>query len=138
MQATYMLTDLIHLLSGEAIVWFDLVLILSFGFNGLLFYCLTVNDMTEVTIQLGAPIWLRSAFFFLPVLISIGVYIGRFRRWNSWDLLTEPTGPIRDVFSLIRYPAQHSFDWLFIVGFSLVLYMSNVGFKRLGFLNKLD
>ena len=94
--------------------------------------------MTEVTIQLGAPIWLRSAFFFLPVLISIGVYIGRFRRWNSWDLLTEPTGPIRDVFSLIRYPAQYSFDWLFIVGFSLVLYMSNVGFKRLGFLNKLD
>jgi uncharacterized membrane protein len=136
--APYMLTDLIHLISDESIIWFDLVLILGFSINGLLFYYLSVRDMTEVIKQVGTPIRIRGILLFLPVLISIGVYIGRFQRWNSWDILTEPFGPIRDILSLIRYPLHHSLEWLFIISFSLFLYMGNLVVKRIHLLNKLN
>ncbi|MCW5520715.1 DUF1361 domain-containing protein [Aureitalea sp. L0-47] len=136
--APYMLTDLIHLISDESIIWFDLVLILGFAINGLLFYYLSVRDMTEMIKQVGTPYWIRGILLFLPVLISIGVYIGRFQRWNSWDILTEPFGPIRDILSLIRYPIHHSLEWLFIIGFSLFLHMGNLAVKRLEFLKKLN
>ena len=136
--APYMVTDLIHLISKEAILWFDPVLILCFALNGLLLYYLSVRDMLKVFRQFRIPLLIKSTLVILPVIISIGVYIGRFQRWNSWDLLTDPFGPLRDVLLLIRYPTYHGLEWLFIVGFSLMLFMGGHIVKRSHFLNKLN
>ena len=35
---------------------------------------------------------------------SLGVYIGRFLRWNSWDLFFRPLTLLQDVMSHLREP----------------------------------
>ena len=42
--------------------------------------------------------------FFSIVLGSFGVYLGRYQRWNSWDLLTQPLGLFKGIFEKMFEP----------------------------------
>lgn len=86
--APYMITDLFHLHKRAYLpVWFDLVLILSFAATGLYLFYISVHQMTEVIKarlpQLHKPLFLLLLF----LAVSYGVYIGRFLRVNSWDVV---------------------------------------------------
>jgi uncharacterized membrane protein len=37
----------------------------------------------------------------------VGIYLGRFLRWNSWDLLLQPKAVLYDVALRLRYPLSH-------------------------------
>ena len=96
--APYLLTDLLHLgRLGMVPIWYDLIMLLTFALAGLflgfasLFW---LHDLVSKTWNQVAG-WL----FVLMVLSlsSFGVYIGRFLRWNSWDLLLNPTVLLRDL-----------------------------------------
>lgn len=41
------------------------------------------------------------------VLSGVGVYLGRFQRWNSWDVLTEPTKVVGQLLSAVVDPLAH-------------------------------
>jgi uncharacterized membrane protein len=48
-------------------------------------------------------------FGWLVVVVSIalsavGVVIGRFQRWNSWDLLTQPKAVVASTLEWVRSP----------------------------------
>ena len=96
--APYLLTDLLHLGQiGRVPIWYDLIMLLTFALAGLflgfasLFW---LHDLvTKTWNQLAG--WL----FVLVVLglSSFGVYIGRFLRWNSWDLLLNPSVLLHDL-----------------------------------------
>jgi uncharacterized membrane protein len=86
--APYMLTDLFHLHKRAYLpVWFDLVLILSFAVTGLYLFYISVYQMTGFIKarlpQLYKPLFLVLLF----LMVSYGVYIGRFLRVNSWDVI---------------------------------------------------
>lgn len=86
--APYMLTDLFHLHKrSELPIWYDLVLILSFAVTGMFLFYLSVNKMSlqakERFPHIYHPFFLIVLFF----LVSYGVYIGRFLRLNSWDVI---------------------------------------------------
>ena len=40
-------------------------------------------------------------------LSGFGIYLGRFRRWNSWAVLTEPAGLFGDISDRLLDPASH-------------------------------
>jgi uncharacterized membrane protein len=44
-------------------------------------------------------------------LTSFGVYLGRFLRWNSWDVLSNPFGLFNDVLVRIVYPMDYTKTW---------------------------
>ena len=90
--AFYLLTDLVHLKhSLEISFWFDLFMIMSFVWNGLLLGVLSVrlmHDLLEryVGVQMG---WiLVQGILFLN---AIGIYLGRFLGFNSWDIVANPS-----------------------------------------------
>jgi uncharacterized membrane protein len=57
-------------------------------------------------------------FAFVALLLgSFGIYLGRFLRWNSWDVITEPTGLLQDIVNRIINPLAH----LKTYGFTLLL-----------------
>jgi uncharacterized membrane protein len=91
--APYILTDLQHLAldSSTAPIWFDVILLIWFSWTGVLLGIVSLYVMHNiVTGAFGRwPGWI----FVLAVsaLSSLGIYLGRFVRLNSWDVLQNPS-----------------------------------------------
>ena len=106
--APYLVTDLKHLPEpGGAIYWFDLVLISTFGMIGLLLGSASiylVHDAARGRGGIGRG-WLLVAAI-IP-LVGIGVSLGRFARWHTWDLLLAPQLILGDVLGGVIDPLGH-------------------------------
>ncbi|MDY7394722.1 DUF1361 domain-containing protein [Aureibaculum sp. 2210JD6-5] len=127
--ASYIITDIFHLKHQTNVpIWFDLLLILSFALNGLLLFFLSVYDMhkhllTRVSLKLT---WLITIVTLL--LSGFGIYLGRFLRWNSWDVISNPKLLMLDIIDRIINPLSHPGTWgvtfgygiLFLFGFILL------------------
>lgn len=124
--APYILTDLIHLqLSDGLIVLVDFVVITSFAIAGLLFYLVSVKDM-ELLFRENFSKKIRTIFFTaLPFLCGFGIYLGRFLRFNSWDILQDPTSLAVTVAKIIIFPTSHWFAWGITLGFGFLLWLGH-------------
>jgi uncharacterized membrane protein len=95
--APYILTDFLHLGSMGDIVpgWFDVLMLYWFSWTGLMLGIVSLYLMQEIVARgLGRV----AGWAFVAVaagLGSFGIYLGRFLRWNSWDLVRRP-GPLAD------------------------------------------
>jgi uncharacterized membrane protein len=121
----YILTDLYHLADGHrnsrVPEWFDLILILSFAWNGLLLGVLSTRQV-EKLLAPNASLLGRWVFLY-PVmwLNALGVYIGRDLRYNSWDIVANPIALLSDIFSMIAHPLRHHYAWDMIFCYSILL-----------------
>ena len=52
-------------------------------------------------------------------LSGFGIYLGRFLRWNSWDLFCSPVSRLADVVERLRHPLAHYQTSAFSAMFSL-------------------
>jgi uncharacterized membrane protein len=125
--APYVLTDLIHLRQHTVPVWYDLLLLLSFAWTSLMFGFVSLADMQRLIQQrFNATVgWL---FAVAAVLLgSFGIYLGRFLRWNSWDVITEPRQLAWDIFERVANPLAYTHTFGFTVllaAFLLLAYLT--------------
>jgi len=128
----YIITDLFHLDMNKVVpLWFDLALLLSFAWNGLLFGIVSVRQMEKVfEVYFNKKF---DLFFILPVMFlnGLGVYVGRYLRFNSWDVVTNPLQLISDIVDLFIHPIQNRMDWSMIVCYTLLLTLIYVTVKKL-------
>jgi len=126
--APYILTDLFHLrLKSSMPIWFDLVLILSFAWTGLLFGFLSLWDIELIMNKTINRTWVTIISIGLLFLGSFGIYIGRYLRWNSWEIITQPVKLIYDIGDRIINPFEHPRTWgltLFMGLFLNMIYWS--------------
>jgi len=89
--APYIITDLFHIKSVDApLLWFDTITLFLFAQTGLLaglYSALVVHRMLRPLTGTW-PAWVLMLGS--QVLSGFGIYLGRFGRWNSWDVLTKP------------------------------------------------
>lgn len=110
--APYILTDLIHLEGKKNIqLWFDLILILSYAWTGLLFGLFSLSDIEKILRKTLSKKWVIFIISLLLFIGSFGIYLGRFLRWNSWDVITDPLGLIYDIGYRIINPIQFFKTW---------------------------
>jgi len=121
--APYIVTDLLHLTkTDQQFLWLDILVIMSFAFNGLMLFFLSLSDMEKLLKQHLKP------KFIIPILLSIfgltafGIYLGRFLRYNSWEILNNPLGIFSDMFRLIFEPNLEA--WVFTLTFASFLAIS--------------
>lgn len=129
--APYILTDLFHLGNTKTMPkWFDLILILMFAWAGLFAGFKSLQDIQRMLMKFVSK--RISVLIVIALLFSaaFGVYIGRFERWNSWDLLTHPFSVAGDVIEKFIHPFSHLRTWgvtlmlgtlLNVIWFSIVL-----------------
>jgi uncharacterized membrane protein len=90
--APYIVTDLVHWRWRPSPMpwWFDLGTILTFALGGWFAGIASLRIMHEqVRRAAGATLgWLFVVI--VSGLTGFGIYLGRFERWNSWDVLTRP------------------------------------------------
>ena len=124
--APYIITDLIHLrLNPDSYLWLDILVVTSFACNGLLLFYLTVLDMKNILkTYLKKPVN-DILLVMLLFLSSFGVYLGRFLRYNSWEILSNPKYLILDIFNIVLQPITYREAWLFTFLFGIFL---NIGF----------
>ncbi len=127
--ALYIITDLVHLNEDTAMpVWYDAVILFSSSLIGLVMafislYNVEIYFRNRLKIKFTGV--MMSVFIFLG---AFGVYLGRFLRWNSWDILTNPMSLCYEISIRIIRPVDHFRTWvitfLFAVFFFLVYYMA--------------
>jgi uncharacterized membrane protein len=128
----YIITDLFHLDMNESVpLWYDLALLLSFAWTGLLFGILSVRQMEklfEKTFNRKLDL-----FFIFPVMAlnGFGVFVGRYLRFNSWDVITSPLQLINDIVYLFIHPIRNRFDWSMIVCYTVLLTLIYYTIKKL-------
>lgn len=95
--APYILTDVIHLVQDiqqtESLLVNTLVVIPKYTLFVLLgfgFYVLALINLGLYLTSQGLSRWVLPTELFLHSLSAIGVKLGRFERFNSWDLVTHP------------------------------------------------
>ena len=132
--APYLITDIQHLSDGlgEAPVWFDVILLIWFSWTGLLLGVVSLYLMQEIVKNEFGKFFGWALVFSVSILSSIGVYLGRFLRWNSWDILQNPVDIIQDSWQLLRGLSRSAagFTALFTV-FFLFVYLTIYAFGHL-------
>jgi uncharacterized membrane protein len=90
--APYIVTDVKWLgeYAGGAL-WFDALLIGAAAGIGLVLGFVSLFLVQVVVTGRYGPLAGRGVAWAALVLSGVGVYLGRFERWNSWDVVTEPT-----------------------------------------------
>jgi uncharacterized membrane protein len=132
--APYLLTDFQHLsqIKGNAPLWFDVILLIWFAWTGLLLGVFSLYLMQEIVARAFGP--LISWIFAITVtaLSSIGIYLGRFLRWNSWDILGNPLPIVHDIYEWLRYPFSNLRTWGFTTLFTLFFLFIYLTFYTFG------
>lgn len=120
--APYIITDLFHLqYRRDMPIWFDLVLILTFAWTGLLFGFSSMRDIESLCKQKMSRKFVNVLIAGFLFLSSFGIYIGRYLRWNSWDIISRPSVLMTDIWDIIIHPAGHPKAWgmTLLMGFML-------------------
>lgn len=120
--APYVVTDLFHYKERWPVPkWYDLLLVTSAAWNGLMAGFISVMQTEQFISR-----WLskrRTQLIILLVffLCSYGIYVGRFLRFNSWDVITDPFELIVEAGKHFVLPHEYLSVWKFTALFSLML-----------------
>ena len=134
--AFYIITDLFHLSDfysdNAAPAWYDLVMILSFAWNGLILGFLSVHQMQRI-IRRRWPA-ARESYFLYPVmgLNALGIYTGRYLRFNSWDVLMNPFKLMANLTSILLHPLAYRNAWGMMLSFSVLLTLIYLMLQKIG------
>jgi uncharacterized membrane protein len=128
----YIITDLFHLDMNEDVpLWYDLALLLSFAWSGVLFGILSVRQMEKLFEQTFTKKF--DLLFIVPIMAlnGFGIYIGRYLRFNSWDVIANPFQLTKDIVYLFIHPIRNRFDWSMIVCYTIFLTLIYLTMKKL-------
>lgn len=89
--APYLVTDFVHLSAhARPPLWFDGMLFSAFAWTGLLLGFISVYLVHAVARDRHGARAAWHGVVAIFALVSVGVGLGRFLRWNSWDVLVRP------------------------------------------------
>ncbi|NML64919.1 DUF1361 domain-containing protein [Hymenobacter sp. RP-2-7] len=131
--APYLVTDLFHLEPHPGVpYWYDLALIMSCAWNGLMLAFASLLDMHALVRQrLG--FWVGWSFATVALgLSAFGVYLGRYLRFNSWDILSNPFSLFYDIVQRILHPFHNWQTWGVTVVFWAFLLIAYATVRLLG------
>lgn len=123
--APYIFTDVIHLLHGQyRHFWVDLTLILMCAFTGLVLGFVSLYLMQSLVRQRFGEIasWLFIAM--VTGLSGFGIYLGRFLRFNSWDVVVKPVKLYHGISNWAANPMANSHTFTFPLLFATFLFLT--------------
>jgi uncharacterized membrane protein len=131
--AFYIVTDLIHMKKfgmDGIFKWYDMMMTACFACGGMF-----LGSLSRYLMQLFVrqKFGWRAGWLFAVGMLALGsfeIYLGRFLRLNSWDVVTRPLKPVGDVTAL-QEPASRTAFSLTFFAFSFAVYSFVVSMARL-------
>ncbi|MBL8103037.1 MAG: DUF1361 domain-containing protein [Anaerolineales bacterium] len=107
--APYMLTDLQDLARSGGVgapLWYDVIIVVWCSWTGMLLGVISLYLIQDIVLRTFGR-WVGWVFvFMISALSSFGIYIGRFVRLNSWDILQDPAETAMSILGLIIDPSR--------------------------------
>lgn len=120
--APYIITDLLHLrISATSLLWLDVLVINAFALTGLILFYYSLLEMKTILTQYLNDKKLRLLLIAIPFISGFGVYLGRFLRYNSWEILSNPKYLFVDILNIAIQPFENKEAWLFTILFGAFL-----------------
>ncbi len=130
--ALYIVTDLVHLQMETTVPkWFDAVLLFSASIVGLMMAFISLYRVEKYLQNLLHKNLLPVLIMLFLFLGSFGVYLGRFLRWNSWDIITNPFQLVLSIGNCIAYPLDHINTWVITIVFTILFYLLYIAVKKM-------
>ncbi len=130
--APYLITDLFHLQERAGVpLYYDLVLLFMAAWNGLLMGLFSLRNIEQLLLKRFSIVQVRLMILFFFILCGFGVYLGRYDRYNSWHLITQPLDLLKGILAKIIYPASHPGAWAVTILFAAVLLLIYEALKNM-------
>jgi uncharacterized membrane protein len=122
--APYITTDLMHLHQRPPIpFYFDIMFLFIYALLGILFFIASVYQMELLYKKYFSKkslfVFYGAAFF----LCSFGIYLGRYLRFNSWDIIHKPLTLMSDIAQRFIFPFDHTRTWGVTLLYSISLFL---------------
>jgi uncharacterized membrane protein len=134
--APYLVTDLKYLrVIHNAPVWFDVVLLGAAAVCGLALGFLSLFLIHAVAERRFGAAWAWIGVLAMLLLSSVGVFLGRFQRFNSWDVFTDPKPILDDLAKGLADPLNYPevlavtivFSGCLVAGYTLFYALARFG-----------
>jgi uncharacterized membrane protein len=134
----YLITDLIHLEQRQNVpVWYDAVLLYVCASVGLIIAFISLYEVELFLTGKMKNNIKNTVIVFCLFLGSFGVYLGRFLRWNSWDVIFNPVRITKGIAARVFLPFDYLRTWAVTLLFTCLFNLLYSSLKRLPFyLNK--
>jgi len=103
----YIVTDFQHIgaMGAGVPTWYDVMVVVWFAWTGLLLGVVSLylmQRLVERALGTGLGWWFVLG---VTALASVGIYVGRFLRWNSWQVFSDPAVMTDPVWERLHDPA---------------------------------
>ncbi len=120
--ASYLVTDLYNLHELPPVpLWYDIGYFATLAWTGLL---LAVASLQIVQRMVRHSFGALASWLVVLVVVGlngIGIYLGRFLRWNSWSVVTHPVAVLEDALMPFLHPIAYRQSVAAIIVFSALL-----------------
>jgi len=115
--APYLITDFIHLadVGPKTMLWYDGLMIFVYSLVGIAVWLVTTRSIKK---HFNIKNW------FVPViglLTGFGIYLGRYIRFNTWDIISKPSDILETLFDIVIHPGNHEPVLMMTITFAAVL-----------------
>ena len=103
--APYIITDFVHFKRRiDLPFWYDITVLSSFAGIGLMLGLLSLLKV-EKFLMAHLATWKAKLISLSTIpLCGLGIWIGRYQRWNTWDILTRPDMLLMDIYLQMKDP----------------------------------
>lgn len=95
--APYMITDFIHLrdVGTASMLWYDGFMLFAYALVGVHAFAFSLYRVHQQITSSALFIWIIS------LLSGFGIYLGRYVRWNTWDIIINGKAVLQDISHII-------------------------------------
>ena len=119
---------------GRIPLWYDVMMLSTFAWTGLLLGFVSLHLIHRAATRAAGIVCGWTTVVAGVGLCAFGVSLGRFERWNSWDLFAQPLSLLTDVLDRVFNPIAHprtSGVTVVLSAFLLLSYLSLLAVMRL-------
>ncbi|PSG86059.1 DUF1361 domain-containing protein [Aurantibacter aestuarii] len=124
--APYIITDFIHLQRSHTyFIWLDVLVIGSFAFVGLTAFYLSISNFKVIIATHFKVKLLKPLLVLIYFLCGFGIYLGRYLRFNSWDIISQPKQLLYYIFEISLINVDKNM-YVYTFFFGSVLWASHI------------